>query len=343
MRDNYKPDGGFTFEHTNFYLSLKNFPGTEVIYFPFDKILEIGKDRFNKEILSLVKDEKPDLVFCFMVSDELALETLDEMKKHATTVAWFADDSWRFWNYSRFYGPHFTWVVTTYSWMPALYKRFGQPNIIRSQWAANTNVYKPDNTVNNKDRPAVSFVGGWTKPRQRIISKLKREGVMVSAYGSGWPLGRVSEEKMIQIFSSSKINLGLNPPPGFLNKNSLGRLFFRRSVNKIVPDIHIARNIKMLLHRGIPQIKARHFEIPACGGFLITQDADDLGKYYRIGEEIVTYKNINDLAEKIQYHLNNDDARRKIARAGYERTIKEHTYQKRFEEIFKLIGFSYVE
>ena len=42
--------------------------------------------------------------------------------------------------------------------------------------------------------------------------------------------------------------------------------------------------------------------------------------------------------KKGKYYLKNDEEREMIAKAGYERTLKEHTYLQRFEEIFKKIG-----
>jgi spore maturation protein CgeB len=333
--DSYDPARGKSFEYRTFYEGLKRYPGAEVLNFPFDRILEAGRDRYNRDLIGKVVQEKPDVVFVFMFSDEITIRTLDELKKITTTIAWFADDSWRFYNYSRRYATHFTWAVTTYSWMPDEYKKIGQSNVIRSQWGADTAAYKP---MAISRGPDVAFVGGWSGPRAKLLSELQSRGVEVSAYGAGWPGGRVSGEKMLEIFSTAKINLGLNPPPGFLNKNTLGRLLFRHSINTVVPDFHLIQNLETFLHRGIPQIKARHFEIPACGGFLMTSMADDLDTYFKPGEEIVIYIDAGDCAEKIKYYLSHNDERRKIAIAGYERTLRDHTYPKRFEAIFRQIG-----
>ena len=100
--DHYDPKRGKSFEYTNFYLSLKAFPNAEVVNFPFDSILTTGKRKFNDDLLEEVKKQKPDLLFVFMYSDELSVATLKELKKYTTTLAWFADDSWRFYNYSKF-------------------------------------------------------------------------------------------------------------------------------------------------------------------------------------------------------------------------------------------------
>lgn len=335
---NYNPKLGLSFEHNNFYESLRQFPGAEVIYFPYERILEISRKKWNAELLELVKKEKPDLFFAFMFTDELVFSVLDEIKKYTVSLAWFSDDCWRFDNYSKYYAPHFFWVITTYSQAVERYNKLGVKNVIHSQWAANTNLYKPilGNAI-LRDISDVSFIGAWSRPRQKIVSALQKAGINIKVYGGGWPNGRISEEEMIKLFSASKINLALNPAPGYFNVNSLGRLFFRRSVDKIVPDFHFLSNFKTWMNRGIRQIKARHFEIPACGGFLMTEMADNLNDYYKLEKEIVVYKNHNDLIDKIKYFLKNDAERKKIALAGYQRTIKDHVYENRFREIFKII------
>ena len=44
------------------------------------------------------------------------------------------------------------------------------------------------------------------------------------------------------------------------------------------------------------------------------------------------------MLEKIKYYLANDDERIAIAQAGYERTVEEHTYEKRFNDLFVQMG-----
>jgi len=331
---NLNPSLGESFEYMDFYKSLVKIKGAEIIFIPFDGILEKGRKRWNQELLETIQREKPDLFFAFMFTDELDPKILEEIKKETTSIAWFSDDHWRFDNYSKNYAPHFSWVVTTYSQAVKKYERMGIRNVIRSQWASDPEIYKPVKWTGKDAPPEVSFVGLWSGPRARMIKELKKAGIPVVVYGRGWEGGKISQEKMLEIFSNSKINLALNPAPGYFNANSLGRLFFRRSMNKIIPDFHLVNNFRSLISRKIPQIKARHFEIPACGGFLMTSMANDLENYYIPGKEMVIYENTDDLIEKIRYYLTRDAEREAIRESGQKRTTEEHTYNKRFGEIF---------
>src|SRR6266481_5466851 len=140
--ERYRPELGKTNEHNNFYLLLKAMPENEVFYLPFDRILAVGKRAYNQELLDIVKREKIDLFFAFMYTDEIEYKTLDEIKKMTMSIAWFSDDHWRLDNYSRFYAPHFTKVLTTWSRAIEQYAKYGITNVIRSQWGFNSDVYR---------------------------------------------------------------------------------------------------------------------------------------------------------------------------------------------------------
>ncbi len=333
--DKMNPLRGHSFEHNNFYDALKRMRGVELIYFPYERAIHIGKRKMNEELLETVQKEKPDLFFAFMYTDELDKKILGEIKKITKSVAWFSDDHWRFDNYSKYYASHFSWVVTTYSKVIEKYKAIGISNIIRSQWAANTNIYKPFSGEKDID---VSFIGSWNKEREKIINVLKTAGIEVEVWGSGWKNGRINQTKLVELIGRSKISLGLNPPSSYIGIKPMARLFFRRSGRLIVPDFwNFFKNLKEWQQKRIPQIKARHFEIPACASLLLTQDADDLSRYYEFDKEIIIYENVSDLIRKVKYYLKHDKEREQIAQLGLERTLSDHTYEKRFSEIFRII------
>ena len=70
----------------------------------------------------------------------------------------------------------------------------------------------------------------------------------------------------------------------------------------------------------------------------MTQMTDDLSEYYDIGKEIVAFSSTSNLIKKIQYYVDHEAERKQIAALGYERTIRDHTYEKRFAQIFEAMG-----
>jgi spore maturation protein CgeB len=297
----------------------------------------------NRRLLEISKAEKPDVMFTVLFNDELDKQTIRQISNlpDTTTVNWFCDDHWRYDNFSRHWAPAFNWVVTTDSASLAKYHADGHNNVIKSQWAANHFLYK------KLDLPLaheVTFVGKPHGIRRELIGTLREFGVPVKVWGQGWGEGRASQEAMIEIFNQSRINLNLS-------NSSTGRR--RRRWQRTLD--HARRLARRTLHlpprggvvaellcadRFPEQIKGRNFEVPGCGGFLLTGHADNLQQYYVPSREVACYWSFDDLVRQVRYYLEHDDERVAIAEAGYARTLAEHTYAHRFADIFQRIGCS---
>lgn len=73
----------------------------------------------------------------------------------------------------------------------------------------------------------------------------------------------------------------------------------------------------------------RLFEATGAGAFVLTEYRDNLSKYFEIDQEIVTFKDEQELFEKIEYYLHNPEQRIAIAKRGQQRCLKEHSMEKR--------------
>lgn len=73
------------------------------------------------------------------------------------------------------------------------------------------------------------------------------------------------------------------------------------------------------------------------GGFLLHPYCRGLLSGYQHYQEIVYYTNQEDCDEKIDYFLRNPEQRASIAKAGYERTVKDHLYRYRVMELLKQV------
>jgi len=81
----------------------------------------------------------------------------------------------------------------------------------------------------------------------------------------------------------------------------------------------------------------RTFETPATRSFELTDMPRETEKYFKPKKEFVIYKDEKEFKELVDYYLENDDERIKIAQAGYNRVIKEHTIKHRIEELLKIV------
>lgn len=81
----------------------------------------------------------------------------------------------------------------------------------------------------------------------------------------------------------------------------------------------------------------RLYEATGVGALLITDRKDNLGELFEVGKEVVDYSSQEEAAELIHYYLDHPDKAVAIARAGQARTLREHTYQHRMEELVPIL------
>jgi spore maturation protein CgeB len=147
----------------------------------------------------------------------------------------------------------------------------------------------------------VSFVGSRYGIREQLVLALRRAGIQVAAYGSGWEGGRIATEEVPRLFAQSRIVLGAS---------TIG---------------HCSDFVGL---------KLRDFDAPISGSCYLTQHNDDLADLYTLGSEIVTYHSIDECVAMARQLLLNEVERESIAAAGRARALREHTWDKRFNMLF---------
>lgn len=289
-------------EYSAFLPALRNL-GHEVQHFEiWDRRAYCDLADLNSALLGAIEAYRPDVLLSVPMNYEIWLETMALIKARGdvATVSWATDDSWKYSKVSRFIGPAYDVMATTYDYVVDHYKADGIENVLLTQWAAiSGNLQAPLPAV--ECRYPVSFVGTSNGSRAKLIEALQTRGIEVGCFGYGWPNGPVDAGEIAQIIRDSVISLN------FANS------------------------------QGQNQIKARTFEVPGAGGFLLTESARSLEKFYVPGQEIAIYDGLDDLASKIAHYLSHPEERDAIARAGFERTVREHTYEHR---LAKLIDFT---
>ena len=156
----------------------------------------------------------------------------------------------------------------------------------------------------------VSFVGTRTPRREPILSALQDFNLLV--YGPGWGNSTLRKScvraeafgsRTNEVFNRSRINLNIH--------------------NWTVPGT--AMNLRL-------------FEVPAAGGFLLTDWVAEIDAAYKEGEHLACWRDLKELREKLAYYLSHDKERREIARRGHEQFLRHHTYAARVQELLKCLG-----
>jgi spore maturation protein CgeB len=104
----------------------------------------------------------------------------------------------------------------------------------------------------------------------------------------------------------------------------------------------VLRSARVALNRHIETAgemanNMRLYEATGVGSLLLTDAKTNLAQLFVPGEEVVTYADADELVAKATYYLEHGDERGAIAAAGQRRTLREHTYARRMQELAEIL------
>ncbi len=290
--------------------SLKNFGDLNVFdwkergFNVTDNKDPVLREKLNSELLEEIKKQHSivpiDILVGYFTNKAILPKTLKEISKLGIIIINFnLDDKLWFRNVKNLV-PYIDLNLTN---VPDCFVKYFACGGLATFWPSGgePSIHKPYDIAFKYD---VSFIGkkyGW---RPQFINKLKKQGITIATFGSGWGNKYLTNEEVVKLYSESRINLGFGG---------------------------IAHSKKLRC------IKGRDFEVTMSGGLYLTQHNPELALVYKVGEEILTYKDAIDCAKKIKYYLANPDEAEKIRLAGRKRALKEHTWENRFKDIFLLL------
>jgi spore maturation protein CgeB len=144
-------------------------------------------------------------------------------------------------------------------------------------------------------------------------------------------LERVAESLPVRFFGSTAfLPLGsplrgrFQPPLwGYAMYGEIGRA-------RIALNIHINMASKYAAN-------VRLYEATGMGTLLLTDWKENLHELFEIGKEVVTFRSAGECVDLAQYYLAHEEERVAIARAGQLRTLRDHTYLLRAQQLVELI------
>lgn len=279
-----------------FVKPLKNL-GHEVRVLPLETMGMEGK------LLKEIEEWKPDILLHVPYSQSVRAEIIRyiSFNTKTVTISWNGDDEWLMnypWHLERI--PIYNHCITTHEPSLKKYKDIDYDRVILGQWGFSAQDWKKGS---GKKDIEVYFCGARTPERDRYIRDLKDCGVPIVFEGPGYSKEKISLQRMIKNYQRAKIGLNF----------TLG----------------VKENFVYT------QVKARNFEIPATGTFMLTEQCPDLKRFYK-ENEIETFKDSESLVKQIAYFLKNDFTREKIASAGYK-SSKQNSYENIFKSLLKQV------
>lgn len=337
----------------------------------------IAKNRpiLSRELLRQIRAahcRKPVSLFFSYFYDACVLpEAIDEIKDMGIlTVNWYCNGSYQLHLVSEI-SPHYDWCLVPEKFRLEDYRAMGA-HPIYCQEAANPAIYRPYALAQEFD---VTFVGQAYGDRPAHIKNLLDNGIDVKVWGTGWDnyTNQAARPLHTALFQRlAHIGRKLSTPEGWRAVSRRIGGMFRGQVRGdsttdanqekyLLPDqvvgpplsdtemvktfsrsrINLGFSSCGETHRQrerILQVRLRDFEIPMSGGFYIVEYMKELEEFYEIGKEIECYRSPDELVDKIKYYLSHEAEREAIRRAGRERCLRDHSWQRRFQDAFKEMG-----
>lgn len=150
----------------------------------------------------------------------------------------------------------------------------------------------------------LAFVGSWKPERALFFRELQSMGIPLEPIGYGWPNSKGGKNP-IHIYRTSMLNLGI----GFASPSET-----------------------------LTTLKTRDFECPGSGACYITTYNWELSLHYDIGREILCYRGMEELVEMISFYRRHPQQCLEIAQRAWDRCQQDHTWEKRFRDLFIELG-----
>lgn len=280
----------------------------------------------NEQLIKKSEKFQPDVLISIK-GEAIFPETIEKIRKEtgAFSILWAIDDPNKFLDESKALAPGYDFVFTSGMDSKKEYAEIG----VRAEYipfAADHRIFR-EMDVNENDRKIygsdISFVARRRKERVELVNNIADTNLKV--WGPRW-------KNWFRFFGCDRDYKIYNK--GLLDKctgKSANTDMYLKIINasKINLNSH-ARNWKM-------KSNIRSFEIALCNAFLLSDNPEGFKDLFRVGKEVVCFNDGNELKELCQYYLDNEDERRKVAKAGYERALKEHTLDIRAKEMLGVV------
>lgn len=256
---------------------------------------KIFKGIQNAISLTLKMGIKIDLLFFYISGKQITNSQILSLKKYKIPMLNLSCNDTT--NWRRGSGPIASAFDFCWTMTPNAILKFRGLNdsVFALPLAINDSIYKKKNLEKKHD---VIFIGSTILDRSDYIDHLINNGISVKVFSSHGNSRPLNTSEMVDEYNSAKIALSFTK----------------------MADGH--------------EVRLRSFEIPACGVLHLSEYCEELKDYFET-DEIQMFKDKGELLSLARKLLANDEWREQIALNGYNRTMKDHTWDTRYKQVFK--------
>jgi spore maturation protein CgeB len=280
--------------------------------------------RMNRELILIVNSLRPDL-FLEAGGNRILPKTIDSIKKAGVkTILWTIDPPRNFEPIIAA-APHYDCVFTGGSEAYDILKEESIKELQMLPFACDPDFHSPQILKQNEQKIYscdIAFVGTVDPDLYPFRCKILES---ISDFDLGvWGPG---SEKIPSTSSLKEKIRGNKTTPDVWTKIY--------SQAKIVLCMHYkGPEGKISCHQASPRV----YEAMACGAFLVVDDQKDVKSLFKDREELVIFKNVNELRNLLSYYLQRPKERTSIAALGHKKVLKKHTYNHRIKDLLKVIS-----
>jgi len=280
-------------------------------------IKDVWHSYMNNSLLQCVTDVKPEVLF-ISKGETITSDTLWKIRKKTgtTIINVFTDNPLCMGNFEAIEPCHYFFVKDSY--IVDTLRKSGLRNVFYLPQCTNEDVHKPV-MLDDKDKllysTDLSLIGSMYPYRLKLLEQLIE--FRPAIWGKGW--SRSSNKKIVELYRGNDIR-------GSQKVKAI-------NASKISLNPHHPLN-------DIYGTNSRTFDIAACRGFQLADYKSDIENLFKVGEEVICFRTIDELIKLIRHYLEHPDEREEIAKAAYQRVLKEHTYLHRAREILDVVARS---
>jgi tetratricopeptide (TPR) repeat protein len=279
---------------------------------------QFGIELYRRVLLQRIAADKPDIFICYPPYDLLRESENKIIHESGTAIVGFAyDDPIFLPTYVRKKGD-FEIIAAEFRKTYDVYLTTSRDMVKQAtdrdihfmehiRWACVT-PRDPGDAV--RDLPLV-VIGAPYPRRVNMVKHLKAAGVKPIVFGAeGWK----------QFLDVADCYNGMLTRPGMFE-------MYKRAKIALAPADWESNYT--------PMVKLRSLEIASMAPLQIIEQCEDLYDYFDDGKDVVSYKahDWDELVSLIKKYLADEPVRAKIARAGYERLVRDHVWTVRWKEI----------
>ena len=321
-------------------------------------LLNWRQDAWNKT-LAWLKKNPADLFLSYLYPHQIDIAAIAEIKKSGTPCVNFYCDHLR-----DFKKLPIEFSVFDLNWVPEykaleLYQKAGYPyiNLPMPIWVnPSLRIFQPEKNEQ------VTFIGSKDIQRRVLLEEIlsQDQELPLFIYGNGWEELTISESSLATNYPFYKKLLHqftflgkqgivpyirkirhkhyVTPTSTILKSKSRGILDFEH-YNELTCCSMITMGINRYPSFHFPFFhpntysRLRDIEAPMLGACYLTEWTDGIDNLYNIGQDIETYRNVEEFIEKINELKNDSQKRKNLKINGQKRALEAHTIPSSLREI----------